>query len=208
MQYLSLSALLSLTMLAAGCDSSDPGADAAIDAATDAGGPEDAGPPPDAAPPSEPDAGPPFGDGLDLSGADLHLCMTDFPRVRAFRITNLLGDVDASLAVANSPTGGTYPPGTLIQLFPGEAMLKRGNGWNTMTNDWEFFALSVNAEATTITARGADDTVNMFGGNCFGCHSAAEPQWDLVCEQDHGCEPLGVDRSFIDRLQDSDPRCR
>ncbi len=161
----------------------------------------------DAATPDEPDAGPPFGDGLDLSGADLHFCINDFTRVRAFRITNLLGDVDASLAVANSATGGTYPPGTLIQLFPGEAMLKRGAGWNPRTNDWEFFALSVRRDATRITARGADETVNMFGGNCFGCHSAAEPQWDLVCEADHGCAPLGIDRAFIDRLQASDPRC-
>lgn len=162
----------------------------------------------DAALPPEPDAGPPFGDGLDVSGADLDLCMNDWERVRAFRITNLLGDVAGSVAVANSPTGGVYPPGTLIQLFPGEAMLKRGAGWNPTTSDWEFFALEATADYTRITARGAEDTVNMFGGNCFGCHSAAAPEWDLVCEQDHGCEPLPVGREFIDTLQASDPRCR
>ena len=32
--------------------------------------------------------------------------------------------------------------------------------------------------------------MNRFGGNCFDCHSQAELQWDMVCQEDRGCEPL------------------
>jgi hypothetical protein len=42
--------------------------------------------------------------------------------VRQFYVDNLLGNLDATLAVANSATGGTYPAGTVIQLVPTEAM--------------------------------------------------------------------------------------
>lgn len=145
---------------------------------------------------------------LELTGDDLDLCMNDWPRVGRYRITNLRGDVDASVAVAESPSGGVFPPGTLIQLFPGEAMLKRDEGFDATTNDWEFFALSTSLSGTTITARGAADTINMFGGSCFDCHSLAEPQWDFVCGEDHGCDPLGVGDEFIALLQNNDPRCR
>ena len=59
--------------------------------------------------------------------------------VRQFYVENLLGNLDATLAVANSATGGTYPPGSVIQLVPGEAMVKRDKGFNAVTRDWEFF---------------------------------------------------------------------
>ena len=26
--------------------------------------------------------------------------------------------------------------------------------------------------------------------NCFACHSQAKPEFDLVCERDHGCAPI------------------
>ena len=38
--------------------------------------------------------------------------------------------------------------------------------------------------------------VNRFGGNCFGCHIQARPQWDLVCEMDHGCAPIPLTRAM------------
>jgi len=44
-------------------------------------------------------------------------------------------------------------------------------------------------------------------GNCFGCHIAARPQWDLVCEADHGCAPIPVTRAMVAALQRTDPRC-
>jgi len=134
-------------------------------------------------------------------------CILEWPKVRRFRVTNVLGDLDATLAVAESPEGGTYPVGSLIQLVPMEAMLKRAPGFAPQSNDWEFFSLSVDAEGTEILARGADEVVNAFGGNCFDCHSKAEPQWDLICEQDHGCDPLPLTAEQFEALQNSDPRC-
>ena len=49
-------------------------------------------------------------------------CITEMTHVRQFYVDNLLGNLDATLAVANSATGGPYPPGTIIQLIPTEAM--------------------------------------------------------------------------------------
>jgi hypothetical protein len=40
-------------------------------------------------------------------------CITEMTHVRQFYVDNLLGNLDATLAVANSATGGTYPPGSL-----------------------------------------------------------------------------------------------
>ena len=45
-------------------------------------------------------------------------CITEMTHVRQFYVDNVLGNLDATLAVANSPTSGTYPPGTIIQLIP------------------------------------------------------------------------------------------
>ena len=39
-------------------------------------------------------------------------CITEMTHVRQFYVDNLLGNLDATLAVANSATGGTYPPGS------------------------------------------------------------------------------------------------
>jgi len=109
--------------------------------------------------------------------------------------------------VAESPDGGVYPVGTVIQLIPSEAMVKRADGWSPQTGDWEFFSLSVSANGTVIEDRGATETVNQFGGNCLDCHALAEPQWDFVCEQDHGCDPIPIPEATIDMLQEGDPRC-
>ena len=103
--------------------------------------------------------------------------------------------------------GAVYPPGSVIQLIPTEAMVKHDKGFNAATHDWEFFDLDVSKDGTQIRKRGTVDVVNRFGGNCFGCHSAAHPQWDLVCETDHGCAPLPVTRAMIGALQRTDPRC-
>jgi hypothetical protein len=115
---------------------------------------------------------------------------------------------DATLAVARSSDGGTYPVGTLLQLVPGEAMVKRAPGFSPTTNDWEFFELDVSAQGTSINVRGGDEVVNRFGGSCANCHAAADPQFDFVCEDDHGCEPLPISRPIIETIQDSDPRPR
>ena len=34
-----------------------------------------------------------------------------------------------------------------------------------------------------------------------------EPQFDLICELDHGCDPIPVTREQIAAIQAADPRC-
>lgn len=134
-------------------------------------------------------------------------CITKMTPVRHFYVDNLRGDLAATLAIANSPTGGVYPPASVVQLIPGEVMVKRDKGVNAATRDWEFFELDVSKDGTQIRKRGFTDVVNRFGGNCFACHVAARPEWDLVCESDHGCASIPVTRAMIGALQRTDPRC-
>lgn len=134
-------------------------------------------------------------------------CIRDLTPVRRFYVGNLFGDLEATLKAANSQTGAVYPPGSIIQLVPGEAMVKREPGFNASTNDWEFFELDVSAEATAIRVRGHEDAVNRFGGNCLECHAQARPEWDMVCELDHGCDPIPINSDMILALQKTDPRC-
>lgn len=129
-------------------------------------------------------------------------------RVNNHFIANPLGHLDQALAVAHSRKGGRYPVGTIIQLVPQEAMVKRHAGFNAATKDWEFFFLDVSPQGTKIVTRGADDVVNRFGGNCASCHAAAAPQFDMVCEHDHGCAPLPIGDDVIAAIQQSDPRPR
>ena len=134
-------------------------------------------------------------------------CLDDMVKVRHFYVDNLLGRVDETVAVARSTDGGVYPPGSVVQLVPTEVMVKHPPGWNAATRDWEFFELDVSEEGSSIRNRGFVDVVNKFGGNCFGCHVKAEPQFDLICEQDHGCDPIPVTREQIAEVQAADPRC-
>lgn len=134
--------------------------------------------------------------------------INDMTAVRGFFVDNLLGDLDATLAVAENPEGGIYPVGSVVQLFPGEAMVKRETGFSPETNDWEFFELIASPEGTTINLRGGAEAVNQFGGSCADCHSLAEPQFDFICEQTNGCEPLPIGRELIELAQAGDPRPR
>lgn len=136
--------------------------------------------------------------------------------VRGFFVDNLLGDLDATLAIAQSPTGGVYPVGSVVQLVPTEVMVKREAGYNPTTKDWEFFELAVSPAGSEITVHGAFEVVNKFGGNCFGCHIKAKPQWDMICEKDHGCDPITFEKEgktitltqqMIEGIQKMDPRC-
>lgn len=134
-------------------------------------------------------------------------CLQNWPRVRNIRLTNTRGLLDEALALAERPERGKqYPVGTIIQLFPGEAMVKRAPGYDPDNNDWEYFELNVSASGTEIRKRGRDDVINMFGAQCFGCHAAAR-DFDFICESDHGCVELPVTGEQIAVLQDSDPRC-
>jgi len=139
--------------------------------------------------------------------ADAFSCIRDLTPVRGFYVGNLEGNLEGTLAVANSPTGGSYPPGSVVQLVPTEVMVKRAPGFNPATKDWEFIELDVSPEGTAIRARGFADVVNRFGGNCFACHVKAEPQWDMICEQGHGCDPIPLTPAMTRALQKTDPRC-
>ncbi|UTW60256.1 hypothetical protein KFE96_08060 [Kordiimonas sp. SCSIO 12603] len=143
---------------------------------------------------------------VDIS-AESFKCMLEMTKVRHFYVDNLLGDLEATLEVANSKKGGVYPPGSVVQLVPTEVMVKREKGWSPRTKDWEFFEIDVSGEGSIIRVRGTDQAVNKFGGNCLECHERARPKWDMICEQGHGCLPIPVTRKQIAALQKADPRC-
>jgi len=133
-------------------------------------------------------------------------CLTELTASGSFFIDNLLGNLEATLQVANSSSGGKFPPGSLVTLVPNEVMIKHQEGWNPGTNDWEFFLLNVSADGANIAARGTEEVGNQ-AGSCFGCHQLARPEWDLVCGINHGCAPLPFTREQIQGVQNSDPRC-
>jgi hypothetical protein len=143
---------------------------------------------------------------LTIDGSSFQ-CLREMTAIRHFFVDNLLGELEATVAVAESTDGGIYPPGSVVQLVPTEVMVKHGRGWNAATRDWEFFELDVSAEGSTIRNRGFVDVVNRFGGNCFGCHVKADAKYDLICELDHGCDPIPVTREMIAGIQEADPRC-
>lgn len=133
-------------------------------------------------------------------------CIRDMTPVRGFFVSNLQGDLDATLAVSNAGAG-KYPEGSVIQLVPTEVMVKHAEGFSPATQDWEFIELDVTAEGGKISARGFVDVVNRFGGNCFACHVKANPGRDMVCEQGHGCDPIPLTPTMIKAIQNTDPRC-
>ena len=135
-------------------------------------------------------------------------CIRDLKPVRGFYVGNLLGDVEATVAAASAADGAVYPPGSIVQLVPGEAMVKHHPGFDAATNDWEFFELDVRpGQPTAIRVRGTTQVVNQFGGNCLECHAKAEPKWDMICEQTHGCLPIPVTPVMARAIQNTDPRC-
>jgi hypothetical protein len=139
--------------------------------------------------------------------ADDFVNIHDMTPVRGFFVGNGLGHLEEALEVAHDVEGGgAYPVGTVIQLIPQEAMVKRAPGFDADSNDWEFFALDVSAEGTEIVTRGGAEVINQFGGSCADCHSLARPEFDFVCEKDHGCEPLPIGDDVIRSVQESDPR--
>ncbi len=140
--------------------------------------------------------------------ASTFTCISEMTPVRDFFVGNINGKLEDTLKVANSKNGGVYPPGTIIQLLPTEAMIKRAKGFNKKTNDWEFFELKLSKKGTVINKRGFEEVVNRFGGNCLECHQKAEAKWDLICEKDHGCDPLPLTPVMVKAIQKTDPRCK
>jgi hypothetical protein len=143
---------------------------------------------------------------LKVDAESFH-CIRQMTPVRHFFVDNLSGQIEATLAAANAKSGAIYPPGSVVQLVPTEAMVKREKGFNPATGDWEFFDLDVSESATRIHARGFAEVNNRFGKNCFACHVPAREPWDFICESGHGCDPIPIDHVMTGALQRSDPRC-
>jgi hypothetical protein len=126
-------------------------------------------------------------------------------RVGDHFFASLNGHLPEALAVARSATGGVYPVGTVIQLFPFEAMVKRHKGFNPTTNDWEFFEFDVSAKGTRIFSRGAA-VVSRFGlGTCASCHRPAA-KFDFVCGKSHCGPGFPFNEAQIAAIQRTDPR--
>jgi len=126
-------------------------------------------------------------------------------RVGDHFIKSLNGHLAAALAVARSAKGGVYPVGTVIQLLPTEAMVKRHKGYDPSTHDWEFFKLSVSPKGTVIQASGVH-VKNFLGADCAACHAAAASRFDFVCGKNHGCAPLPLTDALLASIQRRDPR--
>lgn len=140
-------------------------------------------------------------------------CILGWDKVGKFRIINRLGSQADALAVARGEKKGPFPVGTIIQLVPVEAMVKRGRGFAPEANDWEFFFLDPKLDSEgrpvgkTIQTRGARETINRFGGNCFDCHVKAQ-SFDFICRTDHGCDPIPLaEAPLIDGFQAADASC-
>jgi hypothetical protein len=138
------------------------------------------------------------GDGEDAFLVDDDFVCLDDARivdVGGRRIWNVLGgqQQEQAVALARSGAPGTYPVGTVVQLFPFEAMVKRGQGFSPATNDWEYLLLDTSSGESVITARGTTDIRNA-AGTCLSCHGAAAA-FDNVCFTNSSCKPLPA---FID----------
>src|ERR1700687_532435 len=134
-------------------------------------------------------------------------CITEMTHIGHFYVDNLAGNLKGTVQVAESPNGGVYPVGSVLQLVPTEVMVKREKGVNAATRDWEFFELAVSPSGSTIRTRGFVSVVNRFGGNCFTCHVRARPEFDLVCDTTHGCEGIPLTITMSTALQRTDPTC-
>jgi len=135
-------------------------------------------------------------------------CITQMTHVRHYYVDNLAGDLAGTVRAAESTTGEPYPVGSVVQLVPTEVMVKREKGFNAATRDWEFFELDVSADGSKIRTRGFVEVVNRFGGNCFACHIKAQSQWDMICDNSHGCDTIPLTRAMTGALQRTDPRCK
>jgi hypothetical protein len=101
-----------------------------------------------------------------------------------------------------------YPVGTIIQLFPQEAMIKRRRRFNRDGHGWEFVQLKVTQDGQTeVMASGRGEVANALG-SCQGCHVQLAPDHDLVCEFVVGTSGLLLTDEQVQRIQAADPRCK
>lgn len=138
---------------------------------------------------------------------DSFRCILKMSQVGHVYVDNLMGNIEQTVAVANNPDGGQYPEGSLLQQTPTEAMVKRSEGFNPATNDWEFFTLQPSAGTLTIQQRGGSEVTNADGDSCAGCHAQASPKWDMTCGAHSDCAPLRLTRHQMRMAAIFDERC-
>ncbi len=127
--------------------------------------------------------------------------------IHGFRTPILKKLKEAIRIFQDSVPSKDYPKGTVLQLIPTEAMVKHDRAAFPNTNGWEFFALKVSPDGTTIVERG-DKVVNAsLKKQCFDCHSPGA-KFDYVCEKGHGCAPIPVTDQQIAAIQAADLRCK
>jgi hypothetical protein len=137
--------------------------------------------------------------------ADDFVCFRDWPQLGSSYYGNVLGDVEGTVEAATNQT--PFPPGTIVQFAPVEAMVKHNPGFSPETGDWEFFKLKLRGQTTTIVQRGTTDIKNPAGG-CADCHAGAAESNDWVCGTDFGCDPLpGFIVKRAEKVVAKDPRC-
>ena len=136
-------------------------------------------------------------------------CVLELPKVRNTRIQNsdLEKLKEAIRIFRDSVPEKEYPTGTILQLIPTEAMVKHDRAAFPNTNGWEFFALKVSPDGTTIQDRGDKVLNTSLKKPCLDCHSPAA-KFDFVCEKGHGCAPIPVTDQQIAAMQAADPRCK
>jgi hypothetical protein len=66
----------------------------------------------------------------------------------------------------------------------------------------------VTKDGSKIYQHGFENANNRFGMNCFACHQQAREEFDLICEEEHGCAPIPLTRPMFRALQKTDPRCK
>ena len=150
-----------------------------------------------AAPPLEPEDFRCILDGTKAEGKNFYIFHRNRRKLaRAIRMT----------ATGKLPKAG-YPTGTILQLFPFEAMVKRPKRFNREGNGWEFVKLNITPDGRTeIVQTGKGEVANRFG-SCQGCHANLAPAHDLVCEFVQGTSGLGLTDEDVALIQSLDPRC-
>lgn len=84
-----------------------------------------------------------------------------------------------------APVNGVYPKGTVIVKHSANdstynvttAMVKRGAGFNSANDGWEWFMLGADGKIAKDTSGMEMRGANLMNGMCAGCHSGATTDW-------------------------------
>ncbi|MBI5495068.1 MAG: hypothetical protein HY904_08565 [Deltaproteobacteria bacterium] len=145
------------------------------------------------------------GDDYEATVADFD-CLLALPEVKGVRVLNRCGAQPAAEAILrDGAQGARFPVGTILQVIPTEAMVKRGPGYDPANHDWEYVMLGGNPVGSRITDRGRAEVHNPVG-SCLECHAGAR-DYDFICAGGHGCDALPLPHTALEALQRMDARC-